>query len=158
MASNPLMQSNAFRLYAGIGILLLLLLVYAAIPKAAPVNSISVSGVKVMERTNGSALIVISASWDFQSQLTYLAFDVQPKGAPANISRADFAKYHLIRQPQNWINVRTVYDKKGAVDYQAVIETSGSKDFNVFVKGANEEGDLALNSSAFSLEPRQSIQ
>jgi len=152
------MQSNAFRLYAGIGIFLLLLLVYAAIPKAAPVNSLSITGVKVMDRTNSSALIVISASWDFQSQLTYLSFDVQPKGAPANISYSDSSRYHVIRQPQNWVNVKTTYDKKGSVDYQAVIEPQGSSEFTVFVTGANEEGLLASNSSAFSLEPKQSIQ
>lgn len=152
MAINSIMQSNSFRLYAGVGALLLIVLLYAAIPKAAPVNSLSITGVNVMDRTNVSALVVISASWDFQSQLTYLSFDVQPKGAPKNISYADSNKYHLIRQPQSWVNVKTVYDKKGTVDYQAVIETLGNTEFTVFVTGANEEGVLASNSSVFSLD------
>ena len=110
-----------------------------------------------MERTNSSALIVLSVSWDFQTQLTYLSFDVQPKGAPANISREDFSRYHLIRQPQNWINVKTTYEKRSSMDYQAVIDTSNDNEFVLFVKGANEEGDLASASFAFSLEQKPLI-
>lgn len=157
MAKRKLSNNNSFRFYAGISILLLALLIYALIPKAAPVNSISVSEVQILEQANSSALVQLAVSWDFQTQLTYLAFDIQPSDAPANISREDFSKYHLIRQPQNWINVMTTYDKTSSIEYQAVIDTSEYTELILFVKGANEEGDIASASFPFSLEQKPLI-
>ena len=133
-------------------------LIYAIIPKPEPINSVSIIDLSVLNSTKDTALIKISLEWDCQIQPTYLAVDIQPKNAPANISHEEWGTYHLIRQPQNWINVKTTYEKKGTLDYYALAELNNNTEFKLKVKCANEEKDLAFDEQAFSIPPKKVIR
>lgn len=125
--------------YLVLAAILLLLAAYAMMPKAAPSASMSIGAPQLLQSDNTSVIVRIPITWDAEIQPTYLAVDVQPKGAPEVIALEDRDKYHLIRAPQNWVNVKTTFAKKATVNYDCLIESNGNEDLVIKAKISNDD-------------------
>jgi len=71
--------------YLIVGALILGIVLYALIPKAPPVNTISITNIQVINYTDTTALVGVSMSWNAEVQPTYIMLDLQPKALPAGI-------------------------------------------------------------------------
>ena len=144
-----------YKPYLIVAVILLVVVVYVAIPKPAPEATIEITQVQVMDQSPPHAQIAVSAVWKSDIQPTYVTVDVLPIGAPDTILPADRDKYYLIRLPHKWINTNTVYTKEGDFSMAYLVDMREYTEFKVVIRLKNDDikdfEHLAIDTEQFSL-------